>query len=59
MALGRSIGFSVVAEGVETVGQRDVLVELGCELAQGFWFSEPLRVEELGAINAVRTLPIF
>ncbi|MFP4512683.1 MAG: EAL domain-containing protein [Acidimicrobiales bacterium] len=59
VALGRSIGFSVVAEGVETVGQRDVLVELGCELAQGFWFSEPLRVEELGAINAVRTLPIF
>ncbi|MDZ7677569.1 MAG: EAL domain-containing protein [Acidimicrobiales bacterium] len=59
VALGGSIGFSVVAEGVETVGQRDLLVELGCELAQGFWFSEPLRVEELAAINAVGTLPIF
>jgi EAL domain-containing protein (putative c-di-GMP-specific phosphodiesterase class I) len=32
----------VVAEGVETRLQRDRLVELGCPLAQGFFFDAPL-----------------
>ncbi|HKE17676.1 MAG TPA: EAL domain-containing protein [Kofleriaceae bacterium] len=31
----------VVGEGVETAGQRDALVELGCDLLQGFLFAAP------------------
>ena len=37
----------VVAEGVETGPVRDRLAELGCELAQGFYFSVPRPAEEL------------
>lgn len=37
----REMGMTVVAEGVETVAERDTLVELGCDLLQGFLFAKP------------------
>jgi diguanylate cyclase len=45
--LAHALGMHVVAEGVETRPVRDRLVELGCELAQGFLFSPPLPAAEL------------
>lgn len=42
LQLGESLGFSVVAEGVETAGQRDFLLTHRCELFQGYFFSRPL-----------------
>ena len=40
-SLSRDMGMLVVAEGVETPAERDVLVELGCDLLQGFLFARP------------------
>ncbi|WP_420004333.1 putative bifunctional diguanylate cyclase/phosphodiesterase [Arenibacterium sp. LLYu02] len=45
VALGRSLGITVIAEGVETTAQRDRLIELGCPEAQGFLFSRPVPAE--------------
>lgn len=42
IALGNSLGLKVVAEGVETEGQRAFLVGNGCHDWQGFYFSRPL-----------------
>jgi EAL domain-containing protein (putative c-di-GMP-specific phosphodiesterase class I) len=42
IALASTLGLEVVAEGVETAAQRAILIELGCKLAQGFLFSEPM-----------------
>ncbi len=42
VALGRSLGLAVVAEGVETEAQRSVLAGIGCECFQGYLFSRPL-----------------
>jgi diguanylate cyclase (GGDEF)-like protein len=42
LTLGRALGLDVVAEGIETAAQRDALLELGCELGQGFLFSRPM-----------------
>jgi EAL domain-containing protein (putative c-di-GMP-specific phosphodiesterase class I)/CheY-like chemotaxis protein len=39
--LCRDLGILVVAEGVETPGERDTLVELGCDLLQGYLFARP------------------
>jgi diguanylate cyclase (GGDEF)-like protein/PAS domain S-box-containing protein len=45
VALGQSLGLSVIAEGVETAGQRDLLEGSGCHAYQGYFFSRPLPLE--------------
>ena len=45
--LGRNLGLSVIAEGVEDERQAQILRELGCPLAQGFLYSRPLSPEAL------------
>lgn len=41
--LCKDMGRLVVAEGIETTAERDVLVEIGCDLLQGYWFAKPGR----------------
>jgi len=45
--LGRNLGLAVIAEGVEDERQAQILHALGCPLAQGFLYSQPLSPEEL------------
>jgi EAL domain-containing protein (putative c-di-GMP-specific phosphodiesterase class I) len=42
VALSRAIGSTTVVEGVETLPELEQLQALGCDLAQGFYFSRPL-----------------
>jgi diguanylate cyclase (GGDEF)-like protein/PAS domain S-box-containing protein len=49
VAMGRNLHLEVLAEGVETEAQRDILVKLGCNAFQGFLFSRPLPAEALEA----------
>ena len=44
--IARYLSLRVVAEGVETGGQLDLLRDAGCDLVQGFYFSRPLPPEE-------------
>ncbi|MDS4027423.1 MAG: EAL domain-containing protein [Candidatus Contendobacter sp.] len=45
VALGHHLELAVIAEGVETEDQRRILLEQGCDLAQGYLFSQPLPAE--------------
>jgi EAL domain-containing protein (putative c-di-GMP-specific phosphodiesterase class I) len=49
IALGRSLGLQVVAEGIERPEQLDILRGLACELGQGNWLAPAMREEELVA----------
>ncbi len=46
VALGHSLGLTVIAEGVETELQRDFLAGNGCHFYQGFLFSPALAIKD-------------
>jgi EAL domain-containing protein (putative c-di-GMP-specific phosphodiesterase class I) len=45
--LGRSLGFEVIAEGVEDEQIRDRLISLGCQYAQGYLWAPPMPADAL------------
>jgi EAL domain-containing protein (putative c-di-GMP-specific phosphodiesterase class I) len=49
LALGHSLGLAVVAEGVETAGQAELLRGMGCKLAQGYLFGRPMPAQQVPA----------
>ena len=63
VGLAYSLGMDVIAEGVETEEQRELLADLGCPLAQGYLFSPAVddatarKLLESGAAASVRSTP--
>jgi diguanylate cyclase (GGDEF)-like protein/PAS domain S-box-containing protein len=57
LALGESLGMQVVAKGVETARQKQVLKELDCRLVQGYLFSEPVDEEAVEVLLGVGHIP--
>ena len=55
VALGHAMGLRVVGEGVETEEQLELLRSMGCELAQGYLYSEPVEAAQVLRLAAGRT----
>jgi diguanylate cyclase (GGDEF)-like protein/PAS domain S-box-containing protein len=56
--LGQELGLTVVAEGIEEPAQRDALLEMGCDLGQGFLFAEPLHANDVVRLLTERGLTV-
>lgn len=50
IAMGRSLGLDIVAEGVEHQSHLTALQRMGCHYAQGYYFSRPVPAEEFDAV---------
>jgi diguanylate cyclase (GGDEF)-like protein len=55
--LAHALNLTTIAEGVENAQQLAALKEMGCEMAQGYYFTEPLPPEEVGELLARGVLP--
>ena len=53
VTMAHSMGITVVAEGVERAEQLRELTELRCDMAQGFYFSEPVPIDEIEPVPGV------
>ena len=57
IVMAHKLGLRVVAEGVETAGQRDLLLAAGCDYGQGYLFARPMPADEFDAmLRAQRAL---
>lgn len=57
VALGKTLGLRIVAEGVETAEQQQMLTELGCDILQGYLLGKPMSAERmLESLSATKTL---
>ena len=50
VALSKAIGSTTVVEGVETLPELEQVERLGCDVAQGFYFSRPLPAGAFGEL---------
>lgn len=58
-AMARNLGFSVIAEGVETSAQADFLKNMGCEEAQGYLYGRPISTQEFSALLATKSTKLI
>ena len=46
IAMAHALGMRVVAEGLETEAQNKLLLQDGCDYAQGYWYARPMPAAE-------------
>ena len=51
VTLARALGLHIVAEGIETVAQAQLLAEMGCDQFQGFLYSKPVPAEQCASLG--------
>ncbi len=57
-SLGRSLGFRVAGQGVETIEHAQLLRAAGCSEAQGYYFTPPIPLEQLLRMEEETDLPL-
>ena len=55
IVMAHELGMKVIAEGIETPGQRDLLAAAGCDFGQGYLFARPMPAKDFEAFMAQRT----
>ena len=57
IVMAHKLGLKVIAEGVETIEQRDLLTAIGCDYGQGYLFSRPVVAEEFEKLVVAQNKP--
>ena len=48
--MAHKLGLKVIAEGVETIEQHNLLTAVGCHYGQGYMYSQPIPSDEFGLL---------
>lgn len=51
IAMAKELDLTVITEGVETLEQVNFLTEIGCDIAQGYYFSKPVNLRDFDSLN--------
>lgn len=51
IAMAKELELTVLIEGVETLEQVDFITEIGCDIAQGYYFSKPVSLRDFDSLN--------
>ncbi len=51
IAMAKELDFTVITEGIETLEQVNFLTEIGCDIAQGYYFSKPVNLRDFDLLN--------
>ena len=57
IVMAHELGMKVIAEGIETTGQRDLLIAAGCDYGQGYLFARPMPAQDFEAFVAQQAPP--
>ncbi len=57
VVMAHKLGIRVIAEGVETATQKDLLTAMGCDYAQGYFYAKPLSAEDFALAHLQQAAP--
>lgn len=57
IVMAHELGMKVIAEGIETEQQRDLLVAAGCDFGQGYWLARPMSAQSLEVFLSTQPKP--
>lgn len=59
IAMAKELDFTVITEGIETDEQKDILLEIGCDIGQGYNLSKPVDLKTFDSMNKTQVSEIF
>lgn len=59
IAMAKELDFTVITEGIETAEQVKFLVEIGCDIGQGYYFSKPVDIRAFDQLNRTMVTTLY
>lgn len=59
VAMAKELNFTVITEGIETEEQKNILMEIGCDIGQGYYFSKPVDLKTFDSMNKTQVSEMF
>lgn len=59
IAMAKELNFTVITEGIETEEQADILLEIGCDIGQGYHFSKPVDLRTFDSLNKTHVSALY
>ena len=59
VAMAKELDFTIITEGIETKEQAAMLLEIGCDIGQGYYFSKPVDLRTFDGMNKTKLREMY